>query len=106
MMDSFISRLDRFVRKYANTQFEDIPVFHFNDTTSIDAELAFQIHAVIQYKVKLQDMWEKESDYNRLLRQENFNLKEELDAIYQSYDDIDDETIDTISVTDGGEYLS
>ena len=58
------------------------PHFKFEETTYIDPDTAMEIAAMYTQLAVLQDMYEKEVDYNRLLRKENQELSADLEDMY------------------------
>ena len=61
--------------------------FKFNDSI-IDYQVALTIWQTFNVKDTVTNMWEKEKDYNRLLRKENDELMEEL---YNDYEEDEEE---------------
>ena len=103
-MNKFQNELIKYANK--NCQNPDMaPHFKYKETTYIEPEIAFEIAGLFQKLSTLQNMWEKEKDYNRLLRKENQELNEEL--YYYNSEDGNDEEIESISsISKEKEYLS
>ena len=104
-MSDFQNKLIKYINK--NYQNPDAsPHFKYGETTYIEPEIAFEIANVFQQLNVLQNMWEKEKDYNRLLRKENQELSEELDYCYEQ-DNVDEDENDSLLNNNGEkEYLS
>ena len=72
--------------KYMNTKDKDnTDAFKYLDTV-IDFDTAELIYNVWCQKNMLEEAYAKECDYNRLLRQENNNLNDELEYVYSKED--------------------
>ena len=66
--------------KYSDTDVDKMPHFKYGEATYIDPQTAIDIFSVYKHRNTLQELWEKECDYSRLLKIENTSLANELDA--------------------------
>lgn len=92
-MDKFFKKLESYAIKYSMQGIENMPYFTYGEENYLHPEIALDIFALYKQVDIIQNLYSKEEDYNRLLRQENQSLKEELDYIYCNDDgnDIEDE---------------
>ena len=69
-----------------------VPPFRFEESTIISFDVAFEIYLVHQQSISLQQLWEKEKDYSRLLKKENNEFQLKLNTFYSTLNDtnIDD----------------
>ena len=87
--NKFYNKLESYINKtYQNA---NTPAFKYNENTIMDPEVAREIYLTYQQLFSIQQLWDKEKDYSRLLKKENNELKEELDFYSYSEDDEDDE---------------
>ena len=90
-MDEFYKQLDKYIRKMEKKYpVELAPPFKYDEDTIISASVANEIYGIYSQVSVLQQLWNKEKDYCRLLKKENDELKDELDYLYDSDDDEDD----------------
>ena len=90
-MNEFYKKIESYINKYSQTP-EVAPHFKYKETTYIEPQVVFEIYSLIKQRNSLQSMWEKECDYNRLLRNENSDLRNELEYLYQDdYEEYCDE---------------
>ena len=82
-MKDFYTKLHRYVEKVNKNKIENPEPFEYI-TTSIDYEVAKSINDLYMYVSNLEESYDKECDYNRLLRQENRFLTDELDYMYDN----------------------
>ena len=80
-MTDFEKALYKHVKLYSGGV---VPQFIYEDGTTISPKILEEL--ISQYKQFeiLQEMWDKEKDYCRLLRKENNELQDELDYVYNS----------------------
>ena len=82
-MNSFYNKLKKYIFKNrAQLDSGTAPHFKFNEFTIIDPEIAIEIFGIYESFNSVKNLWEKEKDYSRLLKNENISLQEELDHIY------------------------
>lgn len=85
-MSKFVKEISKYIKQNATSA---LPAhFKFEETTIIDPEVVAEIYGYIVQANMLKDLYDKECDYNRLLRKENSELKEELEDAY-SFDEED-----------------
>lgn len=93
-MKDFYFELTKYINKCDKKGPMLVGSFKFNDSI-IDYDVALTIWQTFNVKNTLNNMWEKEKDYNRLLRKENDELIEELSSIdYEGDEELEDEKKD------------
>ena len=102
-MSNLRKKIFQYMNKYGTS--ECPPHFKFEETTYIDHNTAMEIAAMYTQLSVLQDMYEKEVDYNRLLRKENQELAAELEDMYAQDTDSDDGQ-NTSGTLNGDGYIS
>ena len=93
-MKDFYFELNKYINKCDKKGPMLVGSFKFNDSI-IDYDVALTIWQTFNIKNTVSNMWEKEKDYNRLLRKENDELIEELSSIdYKEDEELEDEKKD------------
>jgi hypothetical protein len=83
--NKFYKKLESYINKtYQNT---NAPAFKYDENTAMTPEVAKEIYLMYQQLFSIQQLWEKEKDYSRLLKKENNELKKGLDSYFYSEDD-------------------
>lgn len=79
----FFKKLENYILKMEKEiPIELAPHFKYDETTIISSEVANQIYSLFEQLYAIQQMWEKEKDYSRLLKKENLELQDELNHLY------------------------
>lgn len=87
-MNDFFKKLEKYIIKMEKKYpIELAPHFKYDETTIISADVANQIYSLYEQLTAIQGLWEKEKDYSRLLKNENNELRDELDYLYAEDDD-------------------
>lgn len=100
--NKFYKKLESYINK--TYQSANAPAFKYNENTIMAPEVAREIYLMYQQLFSIQQLWEKEKDYSRLLKKENNELKEELDSY--SYGEDDEHGELDIPNTKEKEYIS
>ena len=95
MINDFKNKLFNYANKHKTTE-QELPSFKFNDTTYIDGDIVMELAFLLSQMDVLQEMFQKECDYNRLLRKENQELTSELEQILNNYDEDEDNDVEFI----------
>ena len=109
-MLKFYNKLERYINKHFQKEdSKETPLFKYQGDTFIAPEIAVELYNNYLKLTSLQQLWEKEKDYSRLLKKENLDLQEELNSICyvneeDSFQDEDDLTSPILS--EEKEYLS
>lgn len=83
-MTDFEKCLYQHVNKY---QDGIMPQFVYKDGTTLSPGIVEELSSQYKQFEILQEMWEKEKDYCRLLRKENLELQDELNYLYNNMEE-------------------
>ena len=92
-MIKFKKKLFQYVNKNIAT-LDTAPCFKYDENTIISPEIALELMGIFQHSITIQELWEKEKDYNRLLRKENSELQKELQYYYDVEDNNNDDIVE------------
>ena len=101
-MVDFRKKLFQYMNKNHNTSIDLAPHFKYNETTIIDPMVAQELMSLYNQLDAFIELFDKEKDYNRLLRKENQELTDELNSLYNNCDD----EVTSESDCNGGNYVS
>ena len=92
LIKNFFELLKRYINENQQLYIKTgiVPPFRFEESTIISFDVAFEIYLVHQQSISLQQLWEKEKDYSRLLKKENNEFQLKLDTFYSMIGDDND----------------
>ena len=96
-MDKFFVELNRFMKKRNQLENTTDNIFEYSETTQIDSDIAQMLWEMWKDTNNLQSMYDKEADYNRLLRKENNELLDTIDDLYDQLNSQDTQLVIDIS---------
>ena len=107
-MDNFFQKLKKYILKNQEKfpTVELAPHFKYDETTIISPLIANQIYSLYEQAITLQQLWEKEKDYSRLLKNENMELQEELNYMIDNDDSEESNEEESNPFNKWKEYLS
>ena len=107
-MNDFFQKLKKYILKNQEKfpMVELAPHFKYDETTIISPSIANQIYSLYEQVITLQQLWEKEKDYSRLLKNENMELQEELNYMIDNDDSEESNEEELNSFSKEKEYLS
>lgn len=104
-MKDFYNKLHKYIMKNEGALILGIaPHFSYKETTSIEPKVANEIYCMYTQLKVIKDLWDKEKDYSRLLKKENIELQDKLNALNTNEEDNDD--MNNINENEGNNYLS
>ena len=105
-MSDFFKKLEKYIIKMEKEYpIELAPHFKFDETTIISPDVANEVYGIYSQLYVIQQLWEKEKDYSRLLKKENNELRDELDYLYSDQDDDEENNIANGNDNKDKEYI-